>query len=160
MWHWIGWLPKRECTTGHCCIPTSFPHSSCSMYQHTLCLRHQENKSLHSLTIKSEASISHLLHEGILAIVSWVFQFIVLLVMFTWEIILISTLIRKCLIVHLCFVINPKSEENSVDRNFFGTRDWVQGFTRFRYENYNCQMISNLYSSSWTDCLFLYNKVR
>lgn len=114
MWHWIGWLPKRECTTGHCCIPTSFPHSSCSVYQHTLCLRHHENKSLHSLTIKSEASISHLLHEGILAIVSWVFQFIVLLVMFTWEIILISTLIRKCLIVHLCFVINPKSERTQL----------------------------------------------
>lgn len=110
MWHWIGWLPKRECTIGHCCIPTSVPHPSCSMYQHTLYLRHHENKPLHSLTIKPEASISHLL----LAIVSWVFRFIILLVMFTWKIILISILIRKHLIVHLCFVINPKSERTQL----------------------------------------------
>lgn len=87
-----------------------FSPSSLLMYEYILCQRHHENKPLHSLTIKSEASISHLMQEGILAIVSWLIRPIVLLVMFTWKNILISTLIRKHLIVHLCFVINPKSK--------------------------------------------------
>lgn len=149
MWHWIGWLPKRERTIGHCCIPASFPHPPCSMYQHILCLRHHENKSLHSPTTKSEASISHLLQEGILAIVSWIFWSIVLLVMFTWKTFLISTLIRKHLIVHLCFVINPTSERTQLTETSLVLEIGSKASHVLDTKNYNCQMISNLYSSSW-----------